>query len=420
MKQIFLTILLLIFSNCDIVLSETNKAIFLETDLLTFPLTKSKSMNYHLLNICIGIPKTCFNLMFDTTSSYLWVPGKYITEATHQYDPDKSSTSKETHNLANISDGSGRVIDGYFVYDDIYFNGNTKVNYKFVAAAYKAFFEDNYEGIIGFSNDPGSNDPQSILGKLYADGKISNQVYSIKADMVEDAKLYVGDYHSDFKKDYAKCYSTKKEPWICSISQINMKADGKSKSFPFKEKTTVSFTTRYAKAVIASFKIGYEILSAAIENFIDKAKCRYYDNELAALYFCDKDSDFDAFPDFEFILDGYGLKIPGKSLIKCEDSICHVDFVLVKSSPVDFMFGIEFMNNFHVLFDNYNYVIGFQGDFNTYEVPGGSSSALIIVGVVIACVVVLFLIVFAVMKCLRKSREETSLSSAALINNNRI
>jgi hypothetical protein len=64
------------------------------------------------------------------------------------------------------------------------------------------------------------------LKNLYDQGVINKQIFSFKPVSDEKGKFYIGEYHSDFNKDYAKCniydngVSVTKLQWICRLAYI--------------------------------------------------------------------------------------------------------------------------------------------------------------------------------------------------------
>lgn len=200
-----------------------------ESKLLHSYLNKLES-NLFISQIKIGSDEQIFNLIFDTGSSILWIPGigseDKDGQIEHHYNPKTSSTSKKTNHGYKIRYGSGYSL-GYYYYDQIKLFNYSDNNYSFYmnfGVANKTKFKvEGADGIIGFGREAIELNYSSLYS-LKENKYIDQAGFSIKYfNELKSAILYFGEEHEDFKNESigfcplsSKTYNEKKF-WICEL-----------------------------------------------------------------------------------------------------------------------------------------------------------------------------------------------------------
>jgi len=117
------------------------------------PLTDESDMDYYG-QVGIGTPPQQFNLLFDTGSSDLWVPGKKCTQSSSclnhkKFDGSKSSTYKAGTKTFSIQYGTGSMTG--VVSQDVVSLGGLKFKQSFGEADTEADFfnQTAFDGILG-------------------------------------------------------------------------------------------------------------------------------------------------------------------------------------------------------------------------------------------------------------------------------
>jgi hypothetical protein len=169
-----------------------------------------------LIKLNIGSPLQTFTVNLNTGSFITWVADKeagYKLEDRTKYQPSVSEYYIKDGEYKEIEYASFSI-NGYIFSDVISFNDNPGHKPMKLLAA-KNFFsrvtvKSPYDGIIGLGRNYDDKQFQcnfeySIIKNLYDQKLISKQVFSFQPVSQDKGKFYIGDYHADFSKDYAKC-----------------------------------------------------------------------------------------------------------------------------------------------------------------------------------------------------------------------
>jgi hypothetical protein len=124
-----------------------------DTSSTNEPLTDESDMDYYG-QVGIGTPPQQFNLLFDTGSSDLWVPGQQCTSSSSclnhkKFDGSKSSSYQAGTQTFNIQYGTGSMTG--VVSQDVVSIGDLKVTQSFGEANTEADFfnQTAFDGILG-------------------------------------------------------------------------------------------------------------------------------------------------------------------------------------------------------------------------------------------------------------------------------
>ena len=154
----------------------------------------------------IGSDSQVFNVILDTGSSIIWIPGigseDKEGQIIHHYNPETSITSKKCDCSYKVRYGSGYSL-GIYYYDQINLFNDTNNNYsfymKFGVANLTKFNVPGADGVFGLGRQS-SLIKYSPLYSLKSNNFIDKAGFSIKYNSkLQNAILYYGDEHEDFK-----------------------------------------------------------------------------------------------------------------------------------------------------------------------------------------------------------------------------
>ena len=164
--------------------------------------------NLFVSEIKIGSDEQIFNVIVDTGSSILWIPGIQSEDKdikiSNQYNPNTSLTSRKANCTYKIRYGSGYSLGEYYL-DQVKLFNNKENNFSFYmyfGVANKIKFNvPGADGVIGLGRES-SLINYSPLSCLKRNNFIEKQGFSIKYDnKLKNAILFFGDEHEDFKND---------------------------------------------------------------------------------------------------------------------------------------------------------------------------------------------------------------------------
>merc|ERR1719183_3364964 len=204
----------------------------------TVPLTNVQDSMY-FGEVDIGTPPQKFQVIYDTGSSNLWVPGKTCTnckKGSPRYESDKSSKYVKNGQSFSMQYGTGSCT-GFLSQDDIVVGGQTITGFTFgevTTEAADVFGQAPFDGIIGMGPAAAAVDKVPMPMQMLVDQKkIQHSVFAYylasggkTGSMLSlggtDSSFYTGDF------TYVKLsLAAKLLPyWLISASDI--KVGGKS------------------------------------------------------------------------------------------------------------------------------------------------------------------------------------------------
>jgi hypothetical protein len=361
----------------DITVKENKKPsynIFLEDE---FSLKRVRSFLYSI-NFYIGTPSQKFEAVLDTGSFITWVMDKEIISK-HKYDEQtkyechKSTTCYPNGKNFTIQYVTGNA-SGYLIEDIISLNSaaTSEVVYPmtFLSAFYVADLGSDFNGLIGLGKGNDSVDERFSIVKYFYDNKlIDKKIFSLKSSG-SGGKFYLGDFHSDFNKGFAKCNTVNKgkykDFWGCRLSYILIgETDGENFFTNSHKANKLALIDSGSSGIIAPFTV-FPIFKAYFEKLIEEKKCAWHFAR-QILFTCNIDTNFEDLPPAYFVLNGYGLKLPAKELFnKYEDEF--YAFVIMFDSEIKFwIIGQPIFMKYHVLFNTEENSVGFQGEFENFR-----------------------------------------------------
>jgi cathepsin D len=338
------------------------------------------------IKICLGTPKQCFNVVYDTGSYYLWLSSKNSIgcESCKNYDEYSSTTFEKSANLITIKYvtgmSSGFEATDYINLDD----GSFIFKMSWMLATFVNFKVEGADGIIGFGREysPTSENSQatnrhSFINSLYEGKIIKKKVFSqvfVDEDL-KKAKLYIGEYAEGFSQDHKTFCNVYKSDslfdnhnfkgvWTCRLSYLLI-GDTNVTNF-YKEAHSVN-----SKAILDSGSnfifAPFDLIEEIKKVFSKFPECKNETdlNSGISVFYCSENFDTSFFPNFSFIFNGYGYTVPGKRLFKKIDAngekILFFTFYFDRGFNY-WLLGQYFLRNFHVLFDHEKDVVGFTAD----------------------------------------------------------
>ena len=143
-----------------------------------------------------------FTVMLDTGSPYLWVAGFASRDhemfIENQYDPNESKTVIPTDEKFNIAFGYGSVKGKYYKDEVKFFNHINLIKLGVSTETY--FYVKGADGVMGLAKQY-FEEEYSIISTMYNNKQISSKSFSFKYFSEDEAEMYIGEEHNDFKDE---------------------------------------------------------------------------------------------------------------------------------------------------------------------------------------------------------------------------
>ncbi|KAM0788759.1 hypothetical protein ACM66B_002850 [Microbotryomycetes sp. NB124-2] len=144
----------------------------------------------------IGTPGQTFNVIFDTGSADLWVPGAGARNGHPAYHPNASSTSASANfDQFNISYADGSSVGGPVFVDKVMVANLTAEQQHFAAADTVAasISDDPQDGVLGMAYSIISNmGEQPFFQSLFMQKAVSENVFSFRLGDGDEGELFLG------------------------------------------------------------------------------------------------------------------------------------------------------------------------------------------------------------------------------------
>ena len=368
-------------------------------------------------DIKFGSKLSKFTVIFDTGSIILWIPGKGCTTSTGIplpicFDPETSSTIKETSEKFTSEYGTGYCAGNYYI-DNIIF-ANQNVSMKFGLAKIADFNVDDAIGILGVSRKS-QNDDNNVLifNQLFKQKKINDKTFSLYKQPDKDIfTLYYDGYHDNFTNEkiegsrgscnLVNSNNYYKILWACDVDIIYF---GKAKKNLNDDNCII-----FQESVIFDTGTNFILLSKDLENsFIKKMKltsdnCVKIQNDLGEFIGCKNILNI---PDVNFIINEKSYLIPKKILWK-KVNIPIIEEIYIMNIIFHNNFGLniigtQFFEIYHTAFNqdkkklsfynpNKNYIIS----VNTFWILNKNLKYFLIVLGILLVILIIVIIVYKI------------------------
>jgi len=315
--------------------------------------------------ISIGTPGQCFEVIFDTGSSNLWVPGKSCKSMActlhKKYDAKKSSTVEKTEQQFHIQYGSGQL-NGTINYDKTCFgcSGDTLCidRQGFAESTVEpggAFVLGKFDGILGMGYDSiAVNNLTTPFTNLINSGQCKESVFAfwLSRDPTSGAKggeltiCGIDDSHYEGALTYVPV--TRQKYWQFTTNSVTVGSKTISTNFEAIADTGTSLITGPKKDIQALNKaIGARRIPVVGEYIIN---CNKID-KLPTINFNINGKDFPLKPD------DYVIKMTSMGKTTCMSGFMELD-VPEPAGPL-WILGDVFIGTYYTLFDRANNRLGF-------------------------------------------------------------
>ena len=228
----------------------------------------------------------------------------------------------------------------------------------------------NIQGVLGLSYLPVNGHRFNFLNGLQQSGSINKKVFSLGKN-----NFLIGDYPAEakqFKENFHTCNITVNEglpeelmdSWICDLTHFSVKeTNSLSDAVEIQGRIIIDSTISKIIAPISFLGI---IKAHYFDLYYADNNCTVVDSEGYSYIVCDKKIENP--PNINFIVEGYGLVIPGNELF--------VEEIRVDGLPARQVFTISFsdlkhnvwrfgkilLDEYMLVFDTDKKVLGFYGD----------------------------------------------------------
>ena len=349
--------------------------------------------------ICVGTPKQCFKVLYDTGTPYLilGIPNSNLKFK-------KSFNSLMSDSFSSTSDKmlaipfKSSIISGREVRDKVSIIPKYRLPYLFsFVLSWNSSEAFDYEGILGLGNYYPKSDSEnsfderfSFVHYLQKNGIISRLMFGHEYHDRTHGSIYFGEEPKSMKNGYFKCKVQKfisyVNKWHCQLLSMHF-TNGENY-------TTLSST--------AAFDTGYPFIKGPywqVSNILDKLKeiggkkCDYAfqiiddSNELVRMI-CDLDIKFSNFPDIYFDIVGFKMTLLKRDLfrkIRIKGGEIKYEVVLVGDSTYNYWnFGEPILKNYDMVFNYEDNTVGFKVNNNFL---GGDWTNVIILFIVLICLI---------------------------------
>jgi hypothetical protein len=335
-----------------------------------------------ILNLCLGTPPQCFNVVVDSGSHYLWIRDiNNHSYTANKFNSKNSSTFVNLKIPMKINYGTGSA-EGEAATEVLNLGDNKldKLNFLLVE---KDKSNNGIDGILGlgyyYNNLSQQNSLEfSLIDQLYNNNQINSKIFTQKYIHDRKGKMYIGDLPDEIKNDmsnYGTCPTIK----YINNGMLNPRWECELKSFYFGDHTSYSKYEEYISPVL--FDTGTNIVLVPVEFFIrlrlfyfneliesDQCQLKQDDNKFMS-YTCSPLAKIDTLPDINFSFGESHITMRTEELF-ARSPLGFFQFIMFANPKTNmWIFGEPILKKYHIVFDKTNDVIGFYETkyFNKYN-----------------------------------------------------
>lgn len=328
--------------------------------------SSSKLEGRTVINLCLGTPPQCFNLIIQTNSFFIWVIDSKQEKipSTNKFNMDKSDTLIKNMTMTTLK-YYHRKVEGLLGKDTLTI-GNKKISNIDFLIATESDFED-IDGMIGFGYTPNTNEKRySFLEQLHNLKIIPHKVFTQKYNNLTEGDIFIGEIPEKIIKDYkhyGRCEALdkikdgkryKNKNWQCEINGIYIGKEYSNDKVSTLTNQKLSFLS-YRKRTFVPLTLFEKIRDLIFSNLLSSKKCIQDKIKRYTLIQCDKDVEIDY---FNLIFDNWILQIPGNKLFKEVGEKKEFIFYY-KEKYEKFILGRSVLLVYEMVYDYANRQIGF-------------------------------------------------------------
>nr|AAB53228.1 pregnancy-associated glycoprotein 7 [Ovis aries] len=205
---------------------------FRDSNVTILPLRNMKDI-FYVGNITIGTPPPEFQVVFDSTSSDLWVPSIFWNSSTCstlvRFKHRQSSTFRTTNKTFWITYGAG-TMKGVVAHDTVRIGDLVSIDQPFgLSMAEYGFMDRRFDGILGLNYPRQScSKTKWIFDKLKSQGAISEPVFAFylsKDEQEGSVVMFGGVDHTYYKGELNSLPLVKADDWSIHVDRISMRRE---------------------------------------------------------------------------------------------------------------------------------------------------------------------------------------------------
>ena len=356
-----------------------------------------KNYKYLLMEteICIGTPLQCFNVLYDTGSTYLILGMK---SSNLKFKKGFNTVLSETYmspgceNIISVPYKSA-VILAHEVKDKATIIENYRLPYLFsFLLSYNSTEKFEYEGILGLGNYyPDINDENnfdarfSFVHYLHMNGVIRKLIFGHEYIDRTHGNIHFGEEPKKMRDGYFKCKSDKfisyMNKWHCQV--LSMYLSNGEDYTPIG--SIAAFDTGYAYLKGPYYQV--EIILNKIKQ-LSGDKCDHIfqpidDSNQLMRTVCNNDIDLSIFPDISFDIVGFKMTLLKRDLFRkiIDNGEKKYEVIVIGDTTYNFWnFGEPILKNYDMVFNYEDNTVGFKENENYL---GGDWNNVIILAIIL-------------------------------------
>lgn len=375
-----------------------------------------------IVNLCLGTPVQCFDVLVDSGSFLLWVSDKHSKDtetSVNRFDWKKSNTFSNEGIHYMIPYGTGSA-EGMISKEKVTLGEMEVENFKFLLAN-KIVQNSNLDGILGLGYyyedfDNGAVD-FSLLDQLKDRNVIKSQMFTQKYTGNKQGKMFIGDLPEEISGDlenFGSCPALKTDNsgrlnprWQCTLRGVFFGYENKSDQAINIDQPALFDTG--TNLMIAPYEFMENLKNTYFKEMIDGGYCKFLPEGQFFLFRCSRTAPLINLPEFNFIFGEWVLKMKTQELFYNYRNM-EIRFIFAASLNTDgWIIGEPLLKKFHFVFDKGSDLIGFYGKEDKFRsnmpFPNPYAS-LIILGIVLASAILIALIALAVYLYIKKRRSK--------------
>lgn len=399
--------------------------------------TKELSMKYEelplkntindemIVNICLGTPKQCFNVLVDSGSFYLWVSDKYSSgtpDSQMKFDSLASSTFVNLKKEYSLLYGTGSA-KGIICSETISIGKNTTLNNLQFVLVYEEEGHTQLDGILGLGYYYDDFEPNalkfSLIDRLYSEKLVKRKLFTQKYTDDKKGVMMIGDLPEEITNDftnYGFCSAVKNTKrglnprWECMLKATFYGYQNENLNGNLEKINAPALFDTGTNLILIPYLFLKNLLSSYFKDFAAKGECRLVGSEDGFFSItCSSFSNVLSLPPFNFIFDDWILRLnPIEMFYRYPDN--SIRFVMVSSLSMNmWIMGEPLLKKYHMVFDKENNQIGFYGKEDKFksDIPFPTQiDTLTIVIIVISVIFLIAMIVLLVMWYFKNKRTQ--------------